>query len=116
MIRNRKITKFNFFGNSRPINDVNKEELDEQLQSLYQGKEIINEVLREGKGAGYIQAFIQADVAAPENVDEKGQSVRYQRSLFRVPGDPCPSWFQAPMGKGVYTKGTVQQGYTRQDG
>ncbi len=101
--KGRKITKFNFFGNSTPINDVNKEELDEQLQSLYQGKEIINEVLRE-EGAGYIQAFIQADVAAPENVDEKGQSVRYQRSLFVYRAILARAGFRPPW-KGVSTIG-----------
>ena len=99
----RKITKFNFFGNSTPINDINKEKLDEQLQSLYQGKEIINESLRE-EGAGYIQAFIQADVVAPENVDEKGQSVRYQRSLFVYRAILARAGFRPPW-EGVFTKG-----------
>ena len=98
----RKITKFNFFGNLIP-NDANKAELDEQLQSLYQGKEIINEVLRE-EGAGYIQAFIQADVAAPENIDERGQSVRYRRSLFVYRAILAKAGFSSAW-QGVPTKG-----------
>ena len=101
--QDRKITKFNFFGSFTSTTDADKEKLDEQLQSLYQGKEIINEVLRE-EGAAYIQAFIQADIAAPENVDEKGQSVRYRRALFVYRAILAQAGF-TPLPERVATKG-----------
>ena len=43
---NRKITKFNFFGTSMPRRGTSKQEWDEALHSLYQGKQIINDALQ----------------------------------------------------------------------
>ena len=60
----RNITKFNFFGATVPSGkNPGKQELDEALQSLYQGKQVIDEALREETG-GYIKSFINADIAA----------------------------------------------------
>ena len=104
----RKITKFNFFGGSIPTTaDGVKENLDERLQSLYQGKEIINSVLGE-ESAGYIQAFIQADLTTPENIDDIGQYKRYQRALFVYRAILAQAGFRPPrleeQTKGLFSK------------
>ena len=78
----RKITKFNFFGNPLPGGvNPNKQELDETLQSLYQGKQIIDAALSEESG-GYIQSFVNADIRAPSDVSASGVNTRYRRALF----------------------------------
>ncbi len=78
----RKITKFNFFGDAMPrIKNAGKRELDEALHSLYQGKQIINEALREETG-GYIKSFISADITAPPDADTHSVNIRYRRALF----------------------------------
>ena len=76
---NRKITKFNFFGNAMPHRGTSKQEWDEALHSLYQGKQIINEALKEESGA-YVQSFINADITAPSDIAEV--DTRYRRALL----------------------------------
>ena len=107
----RNITKFNFFGDSidsipSKLDETDKKKLDERLQSLYEGKEIVNGVLRE-ETAAYIRAFIQADMVAPETVmgDEgQGQYVRYRRSLFVYRAVLARAGFRSPT-SGERTKG-----------
>lgn len=78
----RNITKFNFFGDTMPRRkNASKQELDEALHSLYQGKKIINEALREEIG-GYIKSFVNADITAPPDADDFGVNTRYRRALF----------------------------------
>ncbi len=78
----RKITRFNFFGDEMPRSkNPGKQELDESLHSLYQGKQIINQALRE-ESSGYVQSFINADITAPPDADDYGVSTRYRRALF----------------------------------
>lgn len=78
----RKITKFNFFGDAMPrIKNAGQRELDEALHSLYQGKQIVNEALREETG-GYIKNFISADITAPPDADTHSVNIRYRRAFF----------------------------------
>ena len=77
----RNITKFNFYGDALPRNNTSKQEWDEALESLYQGKQIINQALSE-ESAGYVKAFMNADIEAPQDVDDFSVSTRYRRSLF----------------------------------
>lgn len=79
---NRKITKFNFFGGTMPSGkNPGKSDLDETFQSLYQGKQIIDEALRE-ESAGYIKSFLNVNIEAPPDVDDYSVSTRYRRALF----------------------------------
>ena len=78
----RRITKFNFFGDREPQGgNPSKEEYDQALQSLYQGKAIIDDALGE-EGAGYIKEFIGVDIQAPPDVSDWGVATRYRRQLF----------------------------------
>ena len=100
----RNITKFNFFGDTMPPGkNPGKQELDEALQSLYQGKQIINEALRDETG-GYIKSFINADITAPPDVDDFGLSTRYRRALFVYKSILVAAGFESP-GTGINTSG-----------
>lgn len=100
----RNITKFNFFGDAMPPGkNPGKQELDEVLQSLYQGKGIINEALRDETG-GYIKSFVNADITAPPDVDDFGVSTRYRRALFVYKSILVAAGFESP-GTGINTRG-----------
>ena len=100
----RNITKFNFFGDAMPSGkNPGKQELDEALQSLYQGKQVINEALRDETG-GYIKSFINADITAPPDVDGFGVSTRYCRALFVYKSILVAAGFESP-GTGINTNG-----------
>ena len=78
----RRITKVNFFGielGRQLPNAVS--EIDDALQSLYMGKQIIDGRL-EAESAAYIKAFLATDIAAPPGVTDYGEYVRYRRALF----------------------------------
>lgn len=81
----RHITKFNFFGNQEPSSPPNtREELDQQLHGLYQGKQIIDDSLAE-ETAGYIQEFRNSNLADSAGVTGKtarGEYTRFRRRLF----------------------------------
>ena len=80
--KDRHITKFNFYGNQEPLTTLpNKEDIDEALHTLYQGKQIINDVLSE-ENAGYIQAFKNADVTTDIGVNGPGDYIRLRRRFF----------------------------------
>ena len=105
---NRNITKFNFFGDGMPGGkNPNKQELDEHLHSLYQGKQIINEALQEESG-GYIASFINADVTAPPDVSEWGTATRYRRALLVYKSVLAAAGFEAPR-SGIRTEGLFSQ-------
>ena len=92
----RKITKFNFFGDTMPRSkNPGKQELDKALQSLYQGKQIIDEALREESG-GYIQSFINVDITAPPDADDFGVNTRYRRALFIYKSILAAAGFEKP--------------------
>ena len=104
----RNITKFNFLGDRIPSGtDTSKESFDEALQSLYQGKDLINDALRE-ETSGYVRSFINADITAPTDVDISGANTRYRRALFVYKSVLYAAGFQAPTEtisiKGLFSK------------
>ena len=101
----RNITKFNFFGDGMPPGkNPGKRELDEALQSLYQGKQIINEALR-GETGGYIESFVNVDITAPPDADNFGVNTRYRRALFVYKSVLVAAGFERPSTSGINTKG-----------
>ena len=104
----RKITKFNFFGDAIPIGtDTGKQAFDEALQSLYQGKDLVNDALQE-ETSGYVRSFINADITAPPDVDNSGANTRYRRALFVYKSALYAAGFQPPTRtisiKGLFSK------------
>ena len=104
----RKITKFNFFGDTTPIGtDTSKQAFDEALQSLYQGKDIVNDALQD-ETSGYVRDFVNADITAPTDVDNHGVNTRYRRALFVYKTALYTAGFPPPSGtiniKGLFSK------------
>ena len=100
----RKITKFNFFGDAIPIGtDTGKQAFDEALQSLYQGKDLVNDALQE-ETSGYVRSFINADITAPTDVDNSGANTRYRRALFVYKSALYAAGFQ-PLTRTISIKG-----------
>ena len=81
----RHITKFNFYGNQEPTSPpATREELDQLLQGLYQGKQIIDDALSEETG-GYVQDFRNSNIADSAGVtgnNAHGEYTRFRRRLF----------------------------------
>lgn len=104
----RNITKFSFFGDGVPSGmNPGKQDWDEHLHSLYQGKQIINQALQEESG-GYITSFINVDVTAPPDVSDWGASTRYRRILLIYKSVLAAAGFQKP-GEGITTEGLFSQ-------
>ena len=104
----RKITKFNFFGDAMPIGtDTSKQAFDEAFQSLYQGKDLVNDALQE-ETSGYVRSFINAEITAPTDVDSTGANIRYRRALFVYKSALHAAGFQPPTRttniKGLFSK------------
>ncbi len=77
-----RLMKINFYGSVLlPPQGASKSDWDDALATLYMGKRQINERLAE-ENSGYIQAFVQTAIEAPENVHERGEGTRYRRALF----------------------------------
>ena len=78
----RNITKFNFYGDQEPIAfDPALEDVQASLETLYQGKHIINDALAEESG-GYISAFRTADVSGGDSTPTGGDYIRLRRRAF----------------------------------
>ncbi len=78
----RNITKMNFFGRelgAQPPNATS--DLEEALQSLYMGKQIIDGRL-DAESAAYIAAFRSTEMTPRPSVTDRGEYVRYRRALF----------------------------------
>lgn len=104
----RKITKFNFFGDTMPQSKkASKQELDDALLSLYQGKQIIDDALQEETG-GYIKSFTSVDITAPPDADDPGVNTRYRRALFIYKSALAAAGFQLP-DQSVRTKDLFNQ-------
>lgn len=105
--RDRRITKFNFYGGDLPEGPAGEHVFSERLQALYRGKSTLDSALQ-GETAGYIRKFVNADLRPPPNVDDRGQSVRYRRLLFfyrailASAGFAWPSW--RPRVRGLFSK------------
>ena len=79
--KGRHITKFNFYGGQEPQSPPTKKDLDGILNTLYQGKQIINNALA-GQTAGYIAAFRNADFTTEHHVSDYSEYTRLRRRLF----------------------------------
>ena len=81
----RHITKFNFYGNQEPTAPpATREELDQLLQGLYQGKQIINDALAAETG-GYVQDFRNSNIDDSAGVtgnNAHGEYTRFRRRIF----------------------------------
>ncbi|MYD82193.1 MAG: DUF87 domain-containing protein [Acidimicrobiales bacterium] len=77
----RKITKFNFFGDSEPAQRPVDYDAGEALGSLTQGKQILDEFLS-GETAGYIKPFVSQDLVPPPSHADTGDWKRYRRALL----------------------------------
>ena len=78
----RHITKFNFYGQPEPNSPpTDKTLLNNQLRTLYQGKQIIDDALAEETG-GYITAFCNVDLATGADSNDHGEYTRFRRRLF----------------------------------
>lgn len=78
----RNITKFNFFGDSEPaVFDPDQEDVQSSLETLYQGKQIINDALAEETG-GYIYAFTASDIFGGDTTPTGGDYTRLRRRVF----------------------------------
>ena len=108
----RNITKFNFYGGeepgSRPLNEEQLQEVERRLHSLYQGKQIIDEILSEEK-AGYVTDFVNARLDDTRGVvGSAGEYIRLRRRLFVYrcilanAGFDSPS--EAPRTKGLFSR------------
>ena len=79
---NRHITKFNFYGQPEPTTPPpDKTLLNNQLRTLYQGKQIIDDALAEETG-GYITAFCNVELATGADSNDHGEYTRFRRRLF----------------------------------
>ena len=106
---NREITRLNFYGGTLPSQPTTtKEVLDRELESLYQGKEIINEVLLRESNSAYVRDFVSADLDAPVNVSDPGDYTRFKRAVLIYSGALRWSGFPAPAGmahtRGLFSK------------
>lgn len=77
----RRLTRFNFFGNDLPGGPLTPGLFDDRLQSLYRGKLSLNSALQT-EGAGYIRQFINTDLRPPRSVGDHGEQTRYLRLIF----------------------------------
>ena len=105
----RRITKVNFFGP-----ELGKQgpgaaiELDEELQSLHMGKQILDLRLGE-ETAAYIAAFRATEMAVPASVRDGGEYTRYRRAVFVYQTALADAGF-APAARGCIRGWSVQQG------
>lgn len=107
----RHITKFNFYGNQEPGSPPDtREELDQLLQGLYQGKQVIDDALAEETG-GYVQDFRNSNIAESAGVtgnNAHGEYTRFRRRIFiyrcilAEAGFEKPTWH--PLAKGLFSK------------
>ena len=116
----RKITKFNFYGNREPATRTDDYDASDSLSSLTRGKQILDDHLS-GETAGYIKPFVSQDMVPPAATAELGDWVRYRRALLiyrailAAAGYPPPNF--APSATGLFNKDlrtAMQQSNTMQ--
>ena len=92
----RHITKMNFFGQELGPQPPNAAaDLDDALQSLYMGRQVIDGRL-DAEGAAYIGAFRATDMTPPPGVTERGEYVRYRRAVFVYQSVLAAAGFEPP--------------------
>ena len=107
----RHITKFNFYGNQEPTAPpATREELDQLLQGLYQGKQIIDDALAQ-ETAGYIHNFRNSNIADSAGVtgnNAHGEYTRFRRRLLIYRCILAEAGFEQPtappLPKGLFRK------------
>ena len=77
----RKITKFNFYGSQEPFSTDDQAQIKASLETLYQGKSIINDALKEESG-GYVTAFTNADISGGISEPDRDEYTRIRRRVF----------------------------------
>lgn len=93
---NRNITKFNFYGDQEPITfKPNPKDVRASLETLYQGKQIINDALVEESG-GYISAFRTADISGGNSTPTDGDYIRLRRRIFFYRTILAEAGFESP--------------------
>ncbi|MCY4653254.1 MAG: DUF87 domain-containing protein [Dehalococcoidia bacterium] len=104
----RNITKFNFYGEPEPLSFRPDQGMAQaSLETLYQGKQIINDALSNETG-GYVAAFIAADISggnpAPSDSDYKRLRRRlfFYRAILADAGFESPPW--SANAKGLFNK------------
>jgi len=100
----RRSMKVNFYGGSIPPARGVKADYDQSLASLYAGKELINDRLQTETG-GYVQAFASTDITAPDDVDNTGAKIRYDRAIFIYRAILHAAGFPMPQGVRAFVKG-----------
>ena len=104
---NRKITKFNFYGEREPVGPPDRNDASDSLSSLTQGKQILDNYLS-GETAGYIKPFVSQDMVPPQNPADHSAWTRYRRALLiyrailAAAGYGAPSY--APDTRGLFNK------------
>lgn len=105
--------RLNFFGEDVPSSHPSKDEdIDDRLQTLYTGKQIIDGRLEEEE-AGYIAAFRMVDMEAQtRTINDQGQWIRYRRALFVYRAILAEAGFDPPNGRidvgGLFGKEVVE--------
>ena len=93
----RNITKFNFYGSQEPFSTDDQAQIKTSLETLYQGKRIINDALQEESG-GYVTAFTNADISggisdpAPDEYTRIRRRVFFYRAILAEAGFDQPEW------------------------
>ena len=91
----RHITKFNFYGSQEPGSADDPSEIQARLETLYQGKRIIDDALQEESG-GYVAAFAAADIAGGIDSPDQGEYVRLRRRVFIYRAILAEAGFEQP--------------------
>ena len=105
--RERRITKFNFFGDRLPSQHPGVAAAEGALQGLQQGKEMLNNLLA-GENAGYIRPFVARELRVPVDTADQGMWQRFRRqvliyqSILASAGFDTPSY--APDVAGLFSK------------
>ena len=93
---NRNITKFNFYGDQEPvIFEPDQQAVQASLETLYQGKQIINDALEEESG-GYISAFKAADIFGGDVAPTGNDYIRLRRRTFLYRAILAGAGFESP--------------------
>ena len=93
----RNITKFNFYGSQEPFSTDDQAQIKASLETLYQGKRIIDDALKEESG-GYVAAFTNADISGgidkPDHREYKRirRRVFFYRAILAEAGFDQPEW------------------------
>lgn len=92
----RKLLKFNFFGKPLPVVWNDDEAASDALDQLLAGREIIIDHLAD-ETAQYVKAFRDADLSLPRDTEDRGEWIRYRRSVLAYQSALVAAGFRAPV-------------------